>query len=159
MLRTEWEQEDRTFSQLLMKALRRPWVMLGTQPIVQILAVYQAFNFGTLYLLISGFPALWEDRYGMPRGDASLNYLSLAIGSLIGVNVCGPATDAVYAALKRRHGIPDDQPGRPEFRMPLVVPVSIISPAAIFLYGWAAQVKMHWIVPNVSNTGRQHEVG
>jgi hypothetical protein len=152
MLRTEWEQSDenRTFTSLLLKALCRPWVMLGTQPIVQVLAVYQAFNFGVLYLLISGFPALWEDRYGMPRGDASLNYLSLAIGSLVGVTVCGPATDAVYAALKRRRGISDDQPGAPEFRMPLVVPVSIISPAAIFLYGWAAQEKLHWIVPNVS---------
>ncbi|KAK0616920.1 major facilitator superfamily transporter [Immersiella caudata] len=151
MLRTEWEQSDenRTFLDLLLKALCRPWVMLGTQPIVQVLAVYQAFNFGVLYLLISGFPALWEDRYGMPRGDASLNYLSLAIGSLVGVTVCGPATDAVYAALKRRRGISDDQPGVPEFRMPLVIPVSIISPAAIFLYGWAAQEKLHWIVPNI----------
>jgi len=153
MLRTEWEQADqnRTFPRLVAKALRRPWIMIGTQPIIQVLAVYQAFNFGTLYLLISGFPALWEERYGMPRGDASLNYLSIAIGSLIGVGICGPATDAVYAALKRRRGIPDDEPGLPEFRMPLVVPVSILSPCAIILYGWAAQEKMHWVVPNVSD--------
>lgn len=157
LLRTEYEVSDgsRSFLSLLLKALRRPWVMLGTQPIIQVLAVYQAFNFGTLYLLISGFPALWEGRYGMPRGDASLNYLSLAIGSLVGVNICGPATDAIYAALKRRRGIPEDEPGIPEFRMPLVVPVSIITPCAMFLYGWAAQEKMHFMVPNVSVVARQ----
>lgn len=124
--------------------------MLGTQPIIVILALYQAFNFGTLYLLISGFPALWEGRYGMPRGDASLNYLSLAIGSLIGANICGPVTDYMYAWLKRREGIPEDKPGRPEMRMPLMVPASIITPLALALYGWSAEAKLHFIVPNVS---------
>jgi hypothetical protein len=126
--------------------------MLATQPIIVILALYQAFNYGTLYLLISGFPALWEGRYGMPRGEASLNYLSLAIGSLIGSNICGPATDYVYALLKRREGIPESEPGRPEMRMPLMVPASIITPLALALYGWSAEAKLHFIVPNVSRT-------
>lgn len=123
--------------------------MIGTQPIIQVLALYQAFNFGTLYLLISGFPALWEDRYGMPRGDASLNYISLAIGSLTGVLICGPAMDTVYAAMKRRYGIAEDQPGVPEFRMPLMVPASILTPCAIFLYGWSAHAKLHFLIPDV----------
>ena len=125
-------------------------VMLGTQPIIQVLAIYQAFNFGTFYLLISGFPLLWEGRYGMARGQASLNYLSLAIGFLIGVNICGPVTDRIYASLKRRRGLGVDEPGVPEFRMPLMVPASIITPAAIFLYGWSAHAKMHFMVPNIA---------
>jgi hypothetical protein len=150
--RTEWEQSetDRTLAGLLRVALSRPWVMLGTQPIIQVLALYQAFNFGTLYLLISSFPALWEGRYGMPRGDATLNYISLAVGSLIGVYICAPATDRVYAGLKRRYAIPEDERGLPEFRVPLMVPASIITPCGIFLYGWAAEGKLHFLVPNVS---------
>lgn len=151
-LRTKWEQSDadRTLLGLLRTTLRRPWVMLGTQPIVQLFALYQAFNFGTLYLFISSFPALWEGRYGMPKGDATLNYISLAAGSLIGVYICAPATDSVYARLKRRNGLADEDPGFPEFRVPLMVPASIATPCGIFLYAWAAEAKAHFLVPNVS---------
>ncbi len=151
-LRTEQEQSDpgRTLSKLLRVALSRPWVMLGTQPIVQMLSLYQAFNFGMLYLLISSFPDLWEGHYGMPRGNASLNYLSLAAGSLIGANICGPATDRVYAFFKRRNGLAEDEPGLPEFRVPLMVPASIMTPLAIFLYAWSAEAKLHFLLPNVS---------
>jgi hypothetical protein len=150
--------------------------MLFTQPIIQLLALYQAFNFGTLYLLISGFPALWEKHYGMERGNASLNYISLAAGSLVGVMICGPATDAIYAALKRRNISRTEGPGQhsgheesgrekrretegaagsigkgmPEYRMPLMVPASIVTPVAIFLYGWGAEGRLHFLIPNVS---------
>lgn len=124
--------------------------MLGTQPIVQLFALYQAFNFGTLYLLISSFPALFEGRYGMPRGNASLNYISLAVGSLIGVHICGPSMDHVYGRLKRRSGLKDGESGLPEFRVPLMVPASILTPCGIFLFGWASEAKMHFIIPNVS---------
>jgi hypothetical protein len=152
-LQTKWEQsdDDRTLIGLLRIALSRPWVMLGTQPIVQLFALYQAFNFGTLYLLISSFPALFEGRYGMPRGDATLNYISLAIGSLVGLYVCVPAMDGVYARLKRRHGMGEGEAGLPEFRVPLMIPASVMVPCGIMLYGWAAEAKLHWIVPNVSH--------
>ena len=151
-LQTQWEQSDadRTLGGLLRVALSRPWVMLGTQPVVQLFALYQAFNFGTLYLLISSFPALFEGRYGMARGTASLNYISLAVGSLLGLYVCGPGVDRLDAHLKRRRGLRDDEPGLPEFRVPLMVPASVMIPCGIFLYGWAAEARLHWIVPNVS---------
>ena len=114
------------------------------------LALYQAFNYGTLYLLISSFPSLWEGQYGMSKGVASLNYLSIAIGSLIGAQLCGRLMDAVYRRLQSRAGLPADKPGPPEFRIPLMIPASVITPCGIFLYAWAAQAKTHWIVPNVS---------
>ncbi|GKT50601.1 putative efflux pump mfs2 [Colletotrichum spaethianum] len=107
--------------------------MLATQPIIQSLALYQAFNFGFLYLIISGFPALWEDHYDMSNGKANLNYISVAAGSMIGVLMCGPAMDATYRRLKLRYGIDEDQTDTPEFRVPLMIPVVIISPCGILL--------------------------
>ncbi|KAK1753940.1 transporter mfs1 [Echria macrotheca] len=156
--RTEWECAAENgsgsrgwgFARLTVSAMSRPWIMLATQPIIQVLALVQAFNFGTLYLLISGFPALWEDRYGMPKGDASLNYLSLALGSLVGVSLCGPATDRVYAALRRRHRLPENTPGAPEFRVPLMVPAALLTPCAILAYGWTAQARAHFLLPNMA---------
>ena len=147
---TKWEAEHRTLPTLLRASMVRPWKMLAMQPVIQVLAVYQAFNYGVMYLFISGFPALWEGRYGFSKGEASLNYIALALGSLIGVNICGPVTDATYAYLKRRHGIPADQPGLPEFRVPLMIPAAVVSPCGIFLFAWSAEAKLHFLLPDVS---------
>ncbi|EFQ30362.1 major facilitator superfamily transporter [Colletotrichum graminicola] len=146
---TEWEKKNRTLPGILKISLSRPWVMLATQPIIQSLAIYQAFNFGFLYLIISGFPTLWEDHYGMSKGIASLNYISVAVGSMIGVLICGPAMDATYHRLKLRYGMKEDEVGAPEFRIPLMIPTAFISPCGILLFAWSAQNRMHFLVPNI----------
>ncbi|KAH6652300.1 major facilitator superfamily transporter [Truncatella angustata] len=146
---TEFEMQHRTLPALLKVSLSRPWVMLGTQPIIQALALYQAFNYGMMYLIISDYPNLWTKSYGESKGTASLNYISLAVGSLIGVNICGPLTDWVYARQKRRHGIAEGDPGLPEFRIPLMIPAAIITPCGIALFAWTAQYKAHFILPNL----------
>ncbi|KAK0614965.1 MFS multidrug transporter [Bombardia bombarda] len=148
-LQTQWEHGNRALPKLLRTSLSRPWIFLGTQPIIQLFALYQAFNFGMLYLFISSFPQLWEGRYGMPKGLASLNYISIAAGSLLGVNICGPLTDAIYRRLKKQHGISEDEPGLPEFRIPLMIPASVVIPMGIFLFGWSAEARLHPIVPNI----------
>lgn len=142
--------EHRTLPALLKVSLSRPWVMLGTQPIIQALALYQAFNYGMMYLIISDFPNLWA-RYGMESGQACLNYISLALGSLIGVTICGPLTDWSYKMLKSKHGIANEEPGVPEFRVPLMIPASVITPCGILLFAWTAQEKAHFLLPNVSS--------
>ncbi|KAL3295089.1 MFS multidrug transporter [Colletotrichum asianum] len=146
---TAWEREQRTLTKILRVSLSRPWVMLATQPIIQSLAILQASNFGLLYLVISGFPNLWEEHYGMSKGRASLNYISIAVGSLIGVLICAPTMDAVYRRLKTKSGIGMEEPGRPEFRIPLMIPSSVITPAGMLLFAWSAQNRMHFLVPNI----------
>jgi hypothetical protein len=39
--------------------------------------------------------------------------------------------------------------GRPEFRVPMMVPGGLLVPLGLFIYGWSAQEKIHWIVPNI----------
>jgi hypothetical protein len=52
----------------------------------------------------------------------------------------------LYIALKRRnHGI-----GAPEFRIPMLLPASgLLLPLGFLLYGWSAEYKLHWILPNI----------
>ncbi|KAL2378933.1 hypothetical protein RJZ90_005653 [Blastomyces dermatitidis] len=50
-LRTKWEMENSTFSILLRKSLVRPFIMLGTQPTIQALALYRAYLYGLMYLV------------------------------------------------------------------------------------------------------------
>jgi hypothetical protein len=51
----------------------------------------------------------------------------------------------VYKSLKVRY----DSPGRPEFRVPLMLPTAIVAPGGLLLYGISAHFQTHWIVPNI----------
>ncbi|MCJ1394782.1 hypothetical protein MMC18_007662 [Xylographa bjoerkii] len=45
---TKWETADRTLTNILRLALVRPFVLLGTQPIIQVLSLYMAYLFGVM---------------------------------------------------------------------------------------------------------------
>lgn len=50
------ETPDRTLSKVMKKALSRPFRLLATQPIIQVLAVYMCFLYGVMYLVLTTFP-------------------------------------------------------------------------------------------------------
>ncbi|KAF5562240.1 multidrug resistant protein [Fusarium phyllophilum] len=145
LLHTEFEQRDRSFVSLLLTNLKRPFKMLFTQPAIQITALYRAYLYGLMYLVFASFPMVWEQQYNQEPGRASLNYVSLGIGFVIGLQVSGPLIDKVYAMLKTWY----NHPGRPEFRVPLMFPTALVTPAGLILYGVSAHLKLHWIIPNV----------
>ena len=143
---TKWEISNRTFTNILKAAFVRPFILLGTQPIIQILAVYLAFLYGVVYLVLTTLPTLWTERYHESIGIAGLNYISLGIGYLIGTQSTARLNDIIYKRLKDKRG---KGVGQPEFRLPLLVPGSMLVPIGIFWYGWSAQAHLHWIMPNI----------
>jgi multidrug resistance protein len=144
-LHTEWDDPSRTLSQTLKTGLARPFRLLGTQIIIQMLALYMAYTYGIMYLVLSTFPTLWADVYHESIGIGGLNYISLGVGLFIGTQVCAPLQDRIYRALKKRNnGV-----GKPEFRVPLMVPGALCVPIGLFWYGWSAQAELHWIMPNI----------
>ncbi|OAA44417.1 MFS multidrug transporter [Metarhizium rileyi] len=147
-LHTEFDNPDRTLFQTLTNAFTRPFRLLATQPIIQVLSLYVMFLYGTTYLILSTFPTLFETKYGQTPGILGLNYISLGVGFGLGTQVCAPLQDRIYAALKRRY-VPDGGPGRPEFRVPMMMPGALLVPVGIFIYAWTAEAPTHWIGPNV----------
>ncbi|KAL3427259.1 major facilitator superfamily transporter [Phlyctema vagabunda] len=144
-LHTEYDQPERTVLSSLRISLTRPFKLLGTQIIVQVLALYMAYLYGLMYLVLSTFPALWENQYGEPVGIAGLNYISLGVGFFLGTQICAPIQDRIYRGLKaRNNGV-----GKPEFRVPLMIPGALLIPVGLFWYGWSSQTHMHWIMPNI----------
>lgn len=89
-LHTEFEKKDQTLGSILRTSLSRPFILLGTQVIVQVLALYMAYLYGLMYLVLSTFPTLWEQRYGESIGIGGLNYISLGIGFFLGTQTCAP---------------------------------------------------------------------
>jgi len=115
-LHTEAESPDRTLGKVLRTALVRPFILLGTQIIIQFIALYMAYLYGTMYLILSTFPSLWTDIYHESIGIGGLNYISLGLGFFLGTQITAPINDRIYRKLKKKNnGV-----GRPEFRVPLM---------------------------------------
>ncbi|KAL7933792.1 major facilitator superfamily domain-containing protein [Trichoderma chlorosporum] len=145
---TEYDDPNKTITQMLVIALTRPFRLLFTQPIVQVMSLYMMYLYGLTYLILSTFASLWANEYHERPGIAGLNYISLGLGFFLGAQTCAPLQDRIYAALKRRY-VPDGGPGRPEFRVPLLIPGAILLPIGIFIYSWTAENHTHWIGPNI----------
>ena len=94
VVRTEFEAGDR-FSKILRKRLILPFIMMFTHPAVQAPAIYRAYLYGVMYLVLSTFPIVFEETYRMDTGTASLNYLSLCLGFMIGLQLSHPLMDKV----------------------------------------------------------------
>ena len=81
----------------------------------------------------------------MSDGIGSLNFIAMGLGFFLGTQVTAPLNDALYRRLKKRNnGV-----GKPEFRVPIMVPASLLVPIGLFMYGWSAQTHVHWIVPDI----------
>lgn len=104
-----------------------------------------AFLYGIMYLVLSTFPTLWTTVYHESLGTSGLNYISLAVGFFLGVQIAAPLNDRIYVRLKHRAG----GVGAPEFRVPLMLPGTLLVPVGLFWYGWSAQARVHWIMPNI----------
>ena len=128
----------------------RSFKMLFTQPIVQVMSVYMAFSYGVLYLALSTLPTLFHDPrpkgYGQSLGISGLHYLALGLGFFIGAPVCGKTNDKIYQYFKKKD--PKGR-GKPEYRMPLVIPFSTLVPIGLLIYGWSANSLVFWIVPDI----------
>ncbi|TIA01842.1 MFS multidrug transporter [Aureobasidium pullulans] len=144
-LHTEYDDPNRKLSVHLKTAFTRPFVMIGTQPIVQFLAIYIAYVYGLMYLVLSTFPGLWTGIYGESTGIGGLNYISLGLGFFLGTQIGAPFNDYFYRRLKKQN----NNVGRSEFRVPLMFPGSVLIPIGLFIYGWTAEYKTHWIGPNI----------
>jgi multidrug resistance protein len=127
--------------------LQRPFRLLGTQPIVQLLATYMALLYGTMFLFLFMYPRMWKEQYHQSVRIGSLNYVSIAIGLICGVFIAGHLNDLVYIRLKARN----NNIGRPEYRVPAMIIGTALVPLGIICWGWAGQQRVHWIVPNLGS--------
>lgn len=144
---TEWDLAKKSIAESIDQAMVRPFRLFFTQPIVQVMACFMAYIYGTMYLVLSTFPTLWTspEYYGESSGIGGLNYVSLALGFWGGTQLTAPLNDRIYHHLKGTYnGV-----GRPEFRIPLLGLSALLTPAGLFIYGWTAQAHCHWIAPNI----------
>ncbi|KAL4732531.1 hypothetical protein ACLX1H_001547 [Fusarium chlamydosporum] len=137
-----------TTKELFSIAMVRPTKMLLFAPIVSLLSLYMALVYGYLYLLFTAMPTLFEKEYHFSSGSVGLSYLGIGTGSLIGLVVSGATSDPLVRYLTKKNG----GERKPEYRLPLMAAACLIIPAGLFIFGWSAEKKTHWIVPIIGTS-------
>ncbi len=144
--RSQLELEKRSTATVIGQALIRPVKLIGTQLIVQYLALYMSLVYGIIFIMLSTFPKVWSEQYNESVQIGGLNYLSITIGMFAGAEIAGLVLDRMYKRLTARSG---KQKGRPEFRVPIIFVATVLIASGLFIYGWTAAYRVHWIAPNI----------
>ncbi|KAF2139773.1 uncharacterized protein K452DRAFT_300277 [Aplosporella prunicola CBS 121167] len=142
---TDFEADQVSLLHRLKVGLTRPYRLLVTQPILQLMSLFLAYNFGILYIVLATFATMWIDVYHEAVNISGINYLGLVIGYTIAAQVGGPATDRIWKHLQAKHG----GNTAPEYRVPLMLPSIVLIPTGLFWYGWSVHAHLHWAMTDV----------
>lgn len=142
-LRAPTELSGRTPGQLLLLNVVRPTKMLVKSPVVFLLSLFIAVIYGYLYILFSSMTIVFEGQYGIGGGNVGLTFLGLGLGQCIGLLLFASTSDR---QLKNRAAA-NGGVMKPEMRLPFLLHTSLFAPVGLLIYGWAAEYKVHWLVP------------
>ncbi|GMF74635.1 unnamed protein product [Aspergillus oryzae] len=129
----------------LSRSLSRPLRLLAFHPIIQMQAILEGIDYGLLYFALSSFSALHVAAYSESVEISGLHYIAICIGTISGSQLCGPLMDYAYQRLTSHTG----ETQVPELRIPLLLPGALLTPIGFFLYGWAAEYHLIWVVVDV----------
>jgi MFS family permease len=140
-LRSRYDQ-GQSASELFRLAILRPTRMLVFCPIVGIVSLFLAIAYSYMYLMFTTFTDVFEETYGFNVGEAGLAYLGLGIGFLI-----GQYTLDIFQKWHNNKRLAKSKELQPEDRLPPLIVAACLLAIGLFWYGWAAEYKVHWIVP------------
>ncbi|GFP57141.1 efflux pump vrtL [Trichoderma asperellum] len=127
-------------------AMKRPIRLLTHRPIIQLIALAMAVDFGIYTLILSTFASLWIKQYRQNETDASLHYIAIALGAFVCAQAGGRLMDLMWHRMKSAR--PDREP-TPEWRVPYILVGLIPCVAGTFWYAWSAEKCVHWAVVDV----------
>lgn len=133
-------------TEALKLAIVRPLKLLLVTPIVTLQSLYVAITYGILYLLITTFSYVYAGQYHFSEGTVGLSFLPSGIGMMIGVVSFGMLSDEMVKKNQAR-----SVEHKPEIRIApvMTIPCGVALPVGLFIYGWAADKGVHWIVPMI----------
>ncbi|KIW16594.1 hypothetical protein PV08_03782 [Exophiala spinifera] len=134
-------QSRKTPREMFLLSIVRPIKMLCLSPIIFGVSLYIAVTYGYLYLLFTTVTFVFEDQYGISSSNVGLVYLGIGVGQLCGLTGFGYFSDRLLKKWAKGGEL------KPELRLPLLWPGAFLIPAGLFVYGWSAEYKVHWIVP------------
>lgn len=134
-------KSSNTTKELFLLSITRPTKILIGSPLMIIFSVIAAIVYGTVYLLFTTMPQVFESQYRISPSNVGLIYLAMGLGQILGVVSFGLVSDRILKAMAKGGEM------KPEYRLPpLLVGLTLLS-IGLFWYGWSAQYAGAWIVP------------
>lgn len=150
---------------VLWQAFSRPFMLFFCEPILQVLSLYISFVYGLLYrkshqvlrctiygkvnhdfaVFLTTLIPTFQGVYHESLGISGLNYIALSIGLTGATQISARQLDKWYNHLKAKRG----GVGKPEYRLPPLMPGTILLPAGLLIAGWASEKKAPWIVTDI----------
>lgn len=140
------EEEIITFDELVKKHLLIPLKLLFLEPIVFLITIYTAFIYGILYLFLEAYPIVFAEKRGINMAVATLPYIGLILGVLIGCGIVIFFEPRYNRKLKANNNLPV-----PEQRLLPMMVGAVLFPIGLFWFAWTGNYSsVHWIVPTLS---------
>lgn len=143
LFRSEYDMKLR-LRDLLTNSTTRTVRMLILSPIIFLMSFYVSVVFAYTYILFTTMTEIFQDKYGFSTGSASLSFLGIGVGFIIGMFGCRASLDRYVNRMKSRGGM------KPEHRLPPMVVGGLLVPISLFWYGWSIEKHVHWISPIVA---------
>ncbi|KAK3669654.1 hypothetical protein LTR78_010471 [Recurvomyces mirabilis] len=137
---TEYTTHSQPLRLKLQNGFLRPGRLLLTQPVVQLVGLFMAFNYGTLFFVLSSYATLWTANYDESVATSGLHYTAFVVGYTLAAQGGARLTDRLWQHFKAR----SDGQITPEYRVPPMLPGTLLIPVGLLWYCWAAQVHAHW---------------
>lgn len=122
-------------------AMLRPFVLAANEPILLLIAIYQAIVFGTLYLTFTAFPTVYTQLRGWPQERSGLSFLGVLAGFFLSV-IFQLWDNRRYVQLVDRLGTSVT----PEARLPGSCIGGVCIVLGLFLFAWTANPNIPWII-------------
>lgn len=136
------QDDGKTTWKLLRQSVIRPTSMLLRYPLIGLVSLLLAIAYSYLYLMFTTLTEVFEDTYDFESSVVGLTYLGIGIGSMIGQYGMDMIMSSLRGRISRRGGVP-----KPEDYLVPLAPAAVVLSMGLFMYGWSAQYRTHWIVP------------
>ncbi|KAK7204377.1 major facilitator superfamily protein [Myxozyma melibiosi] len=146
-LRAAHERQSVSHADLLKKSLVRPVILLFTEPIVFLIALYCSLIYAILYMNFVAYPIIFQQERGWGAGKGGLPFIALGIGMVGGI-MTSPAQTKLYIKISKEKG---NGKIYPEARLPYAIFAAFLLPIGVFWLGWGSLASSKaWIVPVLS---------
>lgn len=133
-----------SFHEIMQESLLIPAKITFLDPAILFLNFYTSLTYGIYYSFFEAFPIVYQGMYGFNLGEMGLAFLAIVVGSVISFVVYNLYIDKVF--------LPKVKDGAMKKPEDVLVPAlyACFGPAiGLFLFGWAANPNVHWIVPTI----------
>ncbi|KAI9676720.1 MAG: hypothetical protein M1822_008283 [Bathelium mastoideum] len=132
---------QKSLADLYVVSLRRPIIMLLTEPILASLSLYMALVFAILFMDFTAYPLIFTTTRHWSPGLAGLAFLGIGFGMAL-ATAASPLLNRLHAHFVRRLGGPV-----PEARLPHLLALGWLIPAGLFWFAWTAEPPRAAVLP------------